>query len=113
MLKSLCACAKCGKAVTMWQKTSATTGRRDAWYKCSYRDPAHGHHLCEGGRRSVRADVLEGAIWSAWVNSLTVELQDRIDAYYDDLRSEAGDADAEMLKAQRAKLVKTRQAAMA
>ena len=111
MLKSMTVCRRCGKAVTMWQKTSASHGRRMAWYKCSHRNRITTGHLC-GAVKSVQADVIETAVWSAWVECMTVELPQRVAQYFDELKREAGDQGPDFLKAQRTKLAKTRQAAM-
>lgn len=110
MLKSMTVCRRCKKAVIMVQKTGCH-GRRMAWYKCSYRNRVFKGHLCDA-TRSVKADVLEGAIWKAWVAAMTVELPMRVNAYFSDLKQEAGDAGIEVLKAQRAKLLKNRQGYM-
>lgn len=110
MLKSLTVCRRCGKAVTMWQKTGCH-GRRMGWYKCSHRNRIDKGHLC-AATKSIQADVFENAIWNAWVAAMTVELPTLVAEYYSELKREAGDAGADFLRAQRAKLAKTRQANM-
>jgi DNA invertase Pin-like site-specific DNA recombinase len=110
MLKTMTVCRACGKAIIMWQK-SYPQGQRLAWYKCSHRNRVGAGHLCEAVK-SIRAEVLEDAIWQAWAKTMTVELPARVAEYFADLKREAGDAGVEFLRAQRAKLAKTRQAAM-
>src|SRR5215471_18608728 len=110
LLKSLTVCRACGKAITMWQK-SRPSGRRDAWYKCSHRNRTGPGHLCKASN-SIKAETIEDAVWNAWAAAMTVELPARVAQYFDELRREAGDQGSDALRAQRAKLAKTRQAAM-
>jgi DNA invertase Pin-like site-specific DNA recombinase len=110
VLKSLVVCRLCGKAVAPISRTRPD-GRRDAWYKCSNRDRTYGNHLCEA--KSIRASLLEDAVWDAWRDAFTADgLRALVRKYIGELQESAGSSDAAALRVRRAKLAKTRQNAM-
>ena len=108
ILKSLVVCRKCGKAVVPQQK-STPAGRR-CWYVCSNRDRVTGEHLC--GYASIKAPVLEEAVWNGAREALTVNLDELVRAYRDQITATVDVRELDQLKAQAERLTKKKQEAM-
>lgn len=108
ILKSLVKCRKCGKAVVPQQK-STPAGRR-CWYVCSHRDRITGEHLC--GYHSIKAEILEDAVWGGMKDALTVNLDRLVEEYRSQITTTVDAEEFERMKAQEARLVQKKQDAM-
>jgi DNA invertase Pin-like site-specific DNA recombinase len=91
----------CGKAMAPAQM-STPAGRR-CWYRCTHRDRVTGQQLCDCA--SVKAQILEAAVWNGMVEALTVKLPDLVNEYRDQIGATVDTAELERLRAEEQRLV--------
>ena len=92
ILKTLCVCGatvtegedagkECARSVAPWHSSrKKDDGTRTLYYRCTHRHQSQGHHLCDG--KSIRADLLEPAVWEGVKEAVCVELDRLIAEQY-------------------------------
>jgi hypothetical protein len=109
LLKQLVKCAAhvkesgecCRKAMAPAQK-STPAGRR-CWYRCTHPDRVTGQQLCDC--TSVKAEVLDEAVWNGMIEGLTVQLPGLVSEYRGQIGITVDTAELERLKADEQRLV--------
>lgn len=104
VLSTLVTCRLCDYAVVPKHKSTPAGGR--CWYGCSHRDRVTGEHLCEAGRHTIRAAVLEEATKEAIEQALSVDLDSLIEQHRQEILASTVDpTELDRLKAQEKRLI--------
>ena len=101
ILKGLTKCRLCGYAIVPAQR-STPAGRR-CWYLCSHRDRINGKHLCPA--RSVKAAVLEEAVWDAICEAYTTDLDKHVREYRAQIVAQTDADELEQMRSAETRLV--------